>query len=338
MYDVIIIGSGPAGLTAAIYATRANLKVLVLAGVKWGGQLMLTTTVENYPGFPQGIEGPVLMDAMRKQAARFGAEIIDSDFVEGDFSTPSGPFKIKAGDKEYEGKSVILATGADTKWLGVPGESERIGHGVSSCAPCDAFFFKNKKVIVVGGGDSAMEEALVLTKFASQVFVVYRGDELKASKIMQDKAFANEKITFIFNTQISEIMGDGHVTSIKLATNCSDGGVIVKPGQHLATETPEKLGGKTLEKTETQTMWEFPIDGIFVAIGHMPNTKVLKGIDLDEKGYIKVGDHARTNVEGVFTAGDVHDYHYRQAITAAAFGCMAALEVEKYIDGLNEAS
>ena len=336
MYDLIIIGSGPAGLTAAIYATRANLKTLVIAGSKWGGQLMLTTTVENYPGFIDGIEGPVLMNAMRKQAEKYGAEILDLEFVSGDLTKSGGPFKITAGDKEFEGKSVILATGADTKWLGVKGEEERIGHGVSSCAPCDAFFFKNKRVIVVGGGDSAMEEALVLTKFASEVFVIHRSDELRASEIMQQKAFANPKITFIFNTVIEEIMGEGSVSMVKLVTNCSDGGIIIKPGEHLATETPEKLGGKTVEKSETKTVWEFPIDGVFVAIGHIPNTSRFKGIDLDEKSYIKVYDHAKTNIEGVFTGGDVHDHHYRQAVTAAGFGCMAALEVEKYLDGMSD--
>lgn len=309
-YDVIIIGSGPAGLTAAIYATRANLKTLLIAGGKWGGQLMLTTEVENYPGFPEGILGPELMDKMRKQAERFGAEIVDSDFNEGDFSRSAGsgqaaggPFTLRAGDKEYVGKSVIIATGADPKWIGIPGEQEHVGHGVSTCAPCDAFFFKNKKVIVVGGGDSAMEEALVLTKFAESVTVVHRNESLRASEIMQKRAKENPKIDFLFNTEVKEIIGEGHVERVKLLNN------------------------KTNEETELS------IDGIFVAIGHIPNTKVFSGIDLDQKGYVKVYDHTRTNVKGVFVAGDVHDWHFKQAVTAAGFGCMAALEAEHWLEG-----
>lgn len=311
MYDVIIIGSGPAGLTAAIYTTRANLKTLVVAGGKWGGQLMLTTDVENYPGFPEGILGPELMQKFRKQAERFGAEIVDTDFVSGDFtrSTGSGQaksFTVTAGGKQYEGKSIILATGADPKWIGIPGEAELVGHGVSTCAPCDAFFFKNKRVIVVGGGDSAMEEALVLTKFATEVTIVHRSENLRASEIMQKRAKENPKIKFLFNTEMKEISGEGHVEKVKLFNN------------------------KTKEESETA------IDGVFVAIGHIPNTKVFKGIDLDEKGYVKVYDHTRTNVEGVFTAGDVHDWHFKQAVTAAGFGCMAALEAERFLDGVEE--
>lgn len=304
IYDVIIIGSGPAGLTAAIYTTRANLKTLVIAGSKWGGQLMLTTEVENYPGFPEGILGPELMQKMRKQAEKFGGEIVDADFVSGDFTRGGGPFVIKTSDKEYTGKAVILATGADTKWLGVPGEEERIGHGVSSCAPCDAFFFKNKSVIVVGGGDSAMEEALVLTKFATEVTIVHRSETLRASEIMQKRARENPKIKFLFNSEVKEILGEGKVEKVRLINN----------------------------KTNKES--EMPIDGIFVAIGHIPNTKVFSGIDLDKKGFIKVYDRTRTNVEGVFTAGDVHDWHFKQAVTAAGFGCMAALEVEHWLDGL----
>jgi thioredoxin reductase (NADPH) len=266
---------------------------------------MLTTEVENFPGFPDGIMGPELMANMRKQAEKFGAEVLDLEYIEGDLTKSGGPFKIKAGDRELEGKTVILATGADTKWLGVAGEAERIGHGVSSCAPCDAFFFKNKNVIVVGGGDSAMEEALVLTKFAMEVSVIYRGETLRASEIMQKRAMDNPKIKFIFNTEVKEIMGEGHVSSVKLVNS----------------------------KTNNES--EMLIDGVFVAIGHMPNTKALRGIDLDEKGYIKAYDHAKTNVSGVFTAGDVHDRHFKQAITAAGFGCMAALEVERYLDEID---
>ncbi len=299
IYDVIIIGSGPAGLTAAIYTTRANLKTFVIAGGKWGGQLMLTTLVENYPGFAEGIQGPDLMMAMRKQTERFGAEFVDEDFHEADFN--SSPFKIKAGEKEFEGKSVIIATGADTKWLGVAGEKEKIGKGVSSCAPCDAFFFKGKNVIVVGGGDSAMEEAIVLANFAESVTVVHRSEALRASQIMQDKAKKNPKIKFIFNSGVVEILGDDKVTAVKLKNN------------------------------KTGEISEMPIDGVFVAIGHVPNTAVFKGIETDREGYIIVHDHTRTNIEGVFVAGDVHDSHYRQAVTAAGFGCAAALETEKWL-------
>ncbi len=303
MYDVIIIGSGPAGLTAAIYTTRANLKTLIIAGTKWGGQLMLTTSVENYPGFPDGIQGPDLMTAMRKQAERFGTEIIDKDFINADFSHPpaGGPFKVSTADETYEGKSVIIATGAETKWLDVPGEKEKIGRGVSSCAPCDAFFFKEKNVIVVGGGDSAMEEALVLTKFAKKVIIVHRKDVLRASQIMQDRAKRNPKISFMFNSEVVEVLGDTNVKGVKIKNN------------------------------KTQEVSEMPIDGIFVAIGHIPNSNKFKGIDVDDQGFIKVTDHYKTNINGVFVAGDVHDNHYKQAVTAAGFGCSAALEAEKWL-------
>ncbi len=301
IYDVIIIGSGPAGLTAAIYTTRANLKTLLIAGGKWGGQLMLTTIVDNYPGFPDGIQGPDLMAAMRKQAERFGTEFIDEGFLEGDFLTK--PLKVKAGEKEFEGKAVIIATGADTKWLDVPGEKERIGKGVSSCAPCDAFFFKNKKTIVVGGGDSAMEEALVLANFADSVTVVHRSETFRASQIMQDKAKKNPKIKFLLNTEVTKILGEEKVTGVEIKNN------------------------KTNEASKMD------IDGVFVAIGHIPNTKVFRGIELDETGYIKVRDHTKTNIEGVFVAGDVHDSHYKQAVTAAGFGCMSALEAEHWLRG-----
>ena len=304
VYDVIIIGSGPAGLTAAIYTTRANLKTLLIAGGKWGGQLMLTTIVDNYPGFPQGIQGPDLMLAMRKQAERFGTEFVDEDFSEGDFNPPAGgPFRVTAGEKTFEGKSVIIATGADTKWLDVSGEKEKIGKGVSSCAPCDAFFFKNKKVIVVGGGDSAMEDALVLANFANEISVVHRSENLRASQIMQDKAKKNPKIKFLFNTEVTKILGDEKVTEVELKNN------------------------------KTGEISKMNLDGVFVAIGHIPNTMKFKGVDLDEKGYIKVHDHTRTNINGVFVAGDVHDSHYRQAVTAAGFGCMAALEADHWLRG-----
>jgi thioredoxin reductase (NADPH) len=302
MYDVIIIGSGPAGLTAAIYTTRDNLKTLIIAGTKWGGQLQLTTLVENFPGFPEGIQGPELMSNMRKQAEHFGAEIVDADFTSGDFS--KSPFKITAGGKEYIGKSIIIATGADTKWLGVPGEKEKIGHGVSTCAPCDAPFFRNKNVMVVGGGDAAMEEALVLTEFASLVTVVHRREEFRACTTMLEKAKQNPKIKFLCCSEIVEVLGENKVTGVKV------------------------------RNTKTKEISEVPIDGIFVAISRVPNSKVFKGIDVDEKGYIKVDNHNRTNVEGVFAAGDVQNRNFQQAIVAAGFGAQAALEAQHYLENL----
>lgn len=302
MYDVIIIGSGPAGLTAAIYTTRADLKTLLVAGGKWGGQLMLTTLVENFPGFPDGIQGPELMQNMRKQAEHFGTEFIDEEFVSADFS--QRPFKIKVSDKTYESKSVIIATGADTKWLDVPGEKEKIGRGVSSCAPCDAVFFRNKNVIVVGGGDSAMEETIVLTKFASSVTLVHRKEEFRASEIMQKRVKENPKVKILFNSEVTEILGDQNVTGVKIKNN------------------------------KDNSISEMPIDGVFVAIGHIPNTSKFKDIALDEAGFIKVHDHFLTNKEGVFVAGDVHDAHYKQAITAAGYGCSAALEAERWLEGM----
>ncbi len=312
LYDVIIIGSGPAGLTAAVYTTRGALSTLVLAGSKWGGQLQLTTDVENYPGFPEGIQGPELMDKMRKQAERFGAKIVDADVDEVDFSGREmrGVRVMGAiADKNtYLGKSIIIATGADTQWLGLPSEQKLIGRGVSSCAPCDAPFFKEKKVIVVGGGDSAMEEALVLTKYASEVTIVHRRDEFRASDIMQKKVLSNPKIKVIWNSTVEEILGEDRVT-----------GVVLK-------------NVKTEEQRNIET------GGVFVAIGHLPSTRIFKGqIELDEKGYVKVFDHTKTSVEGVFVAGDVHDHHYRQAVTAAGYGCQAAMDCERWL-GVNPAT
>jgi thioredoxin reductase (NADPH) len=306
MYDVIIIGSGPAGLTAAIYTTRANLKTIVIAGEKWGGQLMLTTEVENFPGFPEGIQGPELMAKMRKQAEKFGAEFVDVNVETEGIDFTKKPFVLNAGGEIYTSKSVIIATGADTKWLNVPGEKEKIGRGISSCAPCDAPFFRNKNVMVVGGGDSAMEEAIVLARFAQSVTIVHRNENLRASKIMQDKAKANEKIRFLLNSEITEVLGEIVVASVKMKNN------------------------------KTGEIQEMPIDGVFVAIGHTPNSKVFPGIDVDEKGFIKAYDHYLTNVEGVFVAGDVHDHQYMQAITAAGFGAAASLEAERWLERASE--
>lgn len=312
VHNTIILGSGPAGLTAALYASRANLKPLVLGGIKWGGQLMLTTEVENYPGFVDGIQGPDLMMNIRSQAERFGAEILNEDVTRVDFK--STPFKIWAGEREFAAKSVIIATGAETNWLGLENEQKLIGKGVSSCAPCDAFFFREKKVIVVGGGDSAMEEALVLTKFATSVTIIHRRDEFRASKIMLDRAKKNEKISFVLNAKIVDVLGK------------------------------EKVEGVKIKDTKTGQEKEMPIDGIFVAIGHSPMTKILLGqVELDDKGYVvrkPVKDASTglftyktmTSVNGVFVAGDVHDYHYRQAVTAAGYGCQAALEVERWLE------
>lgn len=300
IYDVIIIGSGPAGLTAAIYNTRADLKTLVLAGRAWGGQLILTTEVENFPGFPEGIQGPDLMRKMRDQAEHHGAEILDVNFKSGDFSKK--PFSVTTDDdKTYTAKSIIVATGAETRWLGVPGEKEKIGRGISSCAPCDAAFYRGKNVIVVGGGDSAMEEADVLTKFAQNVTIVHRRDEFKASQIMIKRAQENPKIKFLLNAEVTEILGEMKVEKVKIKNN------------------------------KTNEITEMPIDGVFVAIGHTPNSKIFDNIETDEKGFIKTFDHTKTNLDGVFVAGDVHDSAYMQAITAAAFGCMAALDVERYL-------
>lgn len=299
MYDVIILGSGPAGLTAAIYTTRANLKTLIIAGTRWGGQLMLTSLVENFPGFPEGIQGPDLMMAMRRQAERHGTEILEIDFQEGDFSQK--PFRITANGRKFETKAVIIATGADTKWLEVPGEKELIGRGVSSCATCDAPFFRGKKVIVVGGGDTAVDDALVLTRVANSVTLLHRRDTLRASKILQERILTNKKIQFMWNTMVAKIKGSDKVT------------------------------GVVLQNVKTGETKELAIDGVFVAIGQRPNTSVFKGIELDENGYILVSNHTKTNITGVYVAGDVHDSHYKQAITAAGMGCMAALDVERWL-------
>lgn len=299
LFDVIIIGSGPAGLTAAIYTTRSSLKTLVLAGEKWGGQLMLTSVIENFPGFPEGIEGPELMANMRKQAEHHGAQILNQNVTK--IEMGSRPFAVSTATESYQAKAVILASGADARWLNVPGEQERIGRGMSSCATCDAMFFKGKNVFVVGGGDSAMEEALVLSKTSNSVTLLHRRDVFRASEIMVQRVKENSKITTLLNSQIVEVKGEMRVQSAVVKNN------------------------------QTGEVKEMPVDGIFVAIGHIPNTTFLNGIELDEEKYIKVQDRFKTNVKGIFTAGDVHDRHYRQAVTAAGFGCAAALEVERWL-------
>lgn len=302
MRNVIILGSGPAGLTAALYTARANLKPLVIEGNQPGGQLTLTTMVENFPGFPDGIMGPDLMKAMKEQAAKFGAEFVGGSATSVDFS--QNPFRIVVDeDATYETRSVIIATGASAKMLGLENEWQYMGRGLSTCATCDGFFFKDKKLAVVGGGDSALEEAIFLTKYASSVTVIHRRDQLRASKIMQERAFANPKIDFIWDTVVERIIGDPMVS------------------------------GLVLRNRKTNETWEFPVDGLFIAIGHRPNTDLFRGqLDMDEMGYIKAVNRTHTNVEGVFVAGDVQDQRYRQAITAAGSGCMAAIDCERWLE------
>jgi thioredoxin reductase (NADPH) len=301
LHEVVIVGSGPSGLTAAVYTARADLRPVVIEGLAAGGQLMLTTDVENYPGFPEGIMGPDLMQRFREQAERFGAEFVTADADRVDLSGP--PFTVGVGSDEYRARSLIISTGASAQMLGLPNEQRLLGHGVSTCATCDGFFFKEKEIGVIGGGDTAIEEALFLTKFASHVTVVHRRDELRASKIMQDRAFANPKIGFRWSSVVDDVIGD------------------------------TKLEGAQVRNVTTGETEEVALSGLFVAIGHTPNTDLFKGqLDLDENGYvITPGGSTRTSVDGVFAAGDVADHVYRQAVTAAGTGCMAAIEAERWL-------
>jgi len=303
MEKIVIIGSGPAGLTAAIYAARANLRPLVFAGALYGGQLMLTTEVENFPGFPNGIMGPELMEAFREQAERFGSRIEFVDVTAVDLR--KRPFSVTTAEGTFKTQALIVATGASARWLGIPGEERLRGRGVSTCATCDGAFFKEKKIVVTGGGDSAMEEALFLTRFGSQVTVVHRRDNLRASKIMADRARNHPKIDFIWNTVVEEVHGDPVMTGLRL--------------RNLVTEKS----------------YDFEADALFIAIGHDPNTAVFRGqLDLDKAGYIASQDGVHTNVEGVFVAGDVYDIRYKQAITAAGMGCKASMEAERFLEML----
>lgn len=304
--NVVIIGSGPAGYTAAIYTARANMKPLLFEGQHLGGQpggqLMLTTEVENFPGFPEGLMGPEMMEKFKQQAQRFETRIVSEDITSVDFS--ARPFKLIAGEKQVLARTVIICTGAQAMWIGIPGEQQYQGHGVSACATCDGFFFRDKEILVVGGGDSALEEALFLTRFASQVTIVHRRDQLRASKIMQERAMKNPKIRFVWNTEVQEVLGDG-----------------------------TKMTGVRVLNNQTGEISEIKADGLFVAIGHKPNTQIFEGqIELDQKGYILTGSGSTaTSVEGVFAGGDVADHKYRQAVTAAGTGCMAALDAERWL-------
>jgi thioredoxin reductase (NADPH) len=302
--ELIIIGGGPAGYTAALYAARANLEPLVIEGFRWGGQLMITSDVENYPGYPDGVMGPEMMAEFRRQAERFGSEFVTDDVTRVDFSEQ--PFRVWVEDTEYQAQAVIVATGASARWLGIPGEQVYMGRGVSACATCDGAFFRDKELIVVGGGDTAMEEATFLTRFATKVTVVHRRDEFRASPIMIDRARQSDKVEFITNAVIEDIVGDGKVESV------------------------------VLRDTQTGRTWDYKVDGVFVAIGHDPNTKLfVDQLEHDTAGYlITTPGTTETNVPGIFAAGDVQDHTYRQAVTAAGSGCMAALDAERFLAAL----
>lgn len=300
-HKVVIIGSGPAGYTAAVYAARADLEPVIIEGLESGGQLMLTTDVENYPGFPDGIMGPEMMDLFRKQAERFGTKIISGTVTEVDMSRR--PFRLTVNSEEVLAEAVIVATGASARWLDVPGEEKLRGHGVSACATCDGFFFREREIAVVGGGDTAMEEALFLTKFGSKVTIIHRRDEFRASKIMVQRAMDHPKIEIRWNSTVEEILGDREVT------------------------------GVTLRDTVTGDLSELPVQGVFIAIGHDPNTSLfVDKLDLDEAGYLLTFEGTATSVPGIFGAGDVVDHTYRQAITAAGMGCQAAIDAERWLD------
>jgi thioredoxin reductase (NADPH) len=301
--DTVILGTGCSGLTAAIYAARANLKPLILEGHEPGGQLSLTTLVENFPGFPEGIQGPELIDNMKKQAQRFGAEIMTGHLDKADLK--KRPFVLTVGQKQIETWTLIIASGASARWLGLPSEQALIGHGVSSCATCDGFFFSGKEITVIGGGDSAMEEALFLTRFATKVTLIHRRSEFRASKIMLERARAHDKIKFLTDTVVDEV-------------------------QDVAKQ---EVTGLKLRNLKTGKAWDFPTSAMFLGIGHIPNAKMFQGqLDMDPDGYLKTNNYVFTNVPGVFASGDVMDRRYRQAITAAGTGCMAALEVEKFLE------
>ncbi len=305
VYGVIIIGSGPSGYTSAIYAARANLSVLMFQGYQVGGQLMTTSEVENYPGFEDGILGPDMMEKFEQQARRFGTELVAEDVTAVDFS--KRPFTVTTDSGEYQSETIIISTGATAKWLGLPSEKHLQGRGVTACATCDGFFFKNKEVIVVGGGDTAMEEATFLTRYVNHVTMIHRRDSFRASKIMQDRVRNNPKISIMFDTEVTEVLGDNAVTGVQLRN--------VKTGEE------HKL----------------PVQGVFVAIGHQPNTSLFQGIlDMDATGYIVPKENTMTNIPGVFAAGDVTDHRYRQAVTAAGDGCRAAIDMERWLESQGE--
>ncbi len=301
VYGVIIIGSGPAGYTAAIYAGRANLSVLMFQGYQTGGQLMLTSDVENYPGFEEGILGPEMMEKFELQARRFGTEMITEDVTAVDFS--KRPFTVTTESGEYKARSIIISTGAEAKWLGLPNEQRLRGRGVTACATCDGFFFKGKDVVVIGGGDTAMEEATFLTRYASHVTIIHRRDTFRASKIMQDRARTNPKISIIMDTEVIDVLGENEVN------------------------------GVLLRNVKTGEVTKYPVQGVFLAIGHQPNTSLFQGIlKMDHAGYIVPIEHTMTNIPGIFAAGDVTDHRYRQAVTAAGDGCRAAIDVERWLE------